>query len=70
MPSTPILFFAMSDDSIGVMNTWQSSSSPMNCSMQAFPENETTNDRVYVCVTRERAAALAGESIALSQKHQ
>jgi hypothetical protein len=38
--------------------------------MQAFPENEMANDRTYVCVARERATALAGESIALSQKHQ
>jgi len=70
MPYVLIVLFSLSDGSIGMMKTWQSFASPLTCSMQAFLENETVQDRTYVCVTRERALALAGATIDISQTQQ
>ena len=67
MPYVLIVLFSLSDGSIGVMKTWQSFASPLTCSMQAFLENETAEDRTYVCVSRQRALALAGATIEISQ---
>ena len=67
MPYVLIVLFSLSDGSIGVMKTWQSFASPLTCSMQAFLENETVEDRTYVCVTRDRALALAGATVEISQ---
>lgn len=70
LPYVLIILFTLSDGSIDVMRTSQSFASPLTCSMQAFLENETAPDRTYVCVTRERALAVAGRGIELSQTRQ
>lgn len=67
LPYVLIVLFALSDGSIEVMTTSQGFASPLTCSMQAFLENETARDRTYVCVSRERAIAVAGVSFELSQ---
>jgi hypothetical protein len=67
LPYVLIILFALSDGSVEVMTTSQGFASPLTCSMQAFLENETAHDRTYVCVSRERAIAMAGVSFDLSQ---
>ena len=68
MPYVLIVLFALSDGSVVVMKTWESFASPITCSMQAFLENETVNDdRTYVCVTRQRAVALAGATLEITE---
>ena len=70
MPYVLIVLFSLSDGSIGVMKTWQSFASPLTRSMQAFLENETAEDRTYVCVARARALTLAGATIESGQTEQ
>ena len=65
MPYVLIVLFLFNDGSAMVMNTSEGFASPMSCSMQAFIDNETVQDRTYICVTRERALALAGPTIAM-----
>ena len=67
LPYVLIVLFTLTDGSIGVMRTSQGFTSPLSCSLQALMENETTDDRTYVCVTRERALALSGAGLELSQ---
>ena len=70
LPYVLIILFTLSDGSIEVMTTSQGFASPLTCSMQAFLENESARDRTYVCVSRERAVAMAGVSFELSQSEQ
>lgn len=63
MPYVLIVLFMFNDGSALVMNTSEGFASPMSCSMQAFIENESVHDRTYICVTRERAVALAGATV-------
>ena len=68
LPYVIVVLFAMSDGSVVAMNTWQSFASPLSCAMQAFLENETANQRTYVCVMRERAVALTGGRVGLARR--
>ena len=67
MPYVLIVLFVLSDGSALVMNTSEGFSSPLTCSMQAFIENETVDDRTYICVTRERALALSGATFEIGE---
>ena len=58
LPYVLVVLFAMSDGSVAPMATSQGFASPLACSMRAFMENESARERVYVCVTRERAEML------------
>lgn len=58
LPYVLVVLFAMSDGSVAPMATSQGFASPLACSMRAFMENEGAGERVYVCVTRERAELL------------
>lgn len=66
LPYVLVVLFSLGDGSIITMRTSQGFTSPLTCSMHAFMENETTRDRTYVCVTRDRAVALAGEGIGIA----
>lgn len=62
LPYVLIVLFAMGDGSVTTIQTSQSFDSPLSCSMRAFLENESSRDRTYVCVTREDALALSGDT--------
>ena len=70
LPYVLIVLFALNDGSFMVMRTSQSFASPLTCSMNAFLETETSKSRTYICVTRERADALAGRNTDLTAAHQ
>lgn len=67
LPYILIVLFNLNNGAVGVMDTSQSFTSPMTCSMQAFIENETAESGTYVCVTRDRAASLMNKNIDLAQ---
>jgi hypothetical protein len=59
LPYVLVVLFALGDGSIMTMQTMQSFTSPLNCSMRAFIETETAGARsqaTYVCMAREKAA--------------
>ena len=60
LPYVLIVLFALGDGSVMIMQTSQSFASPLTCSMRAFLETDSARKRTYVCVTRDRAAVLAG----------
>jgi hypothetical protein len=68
LPYVLIVLFSLNNGAVGIMDTSQTFASPMSCSMRAFIENETVDDRTYVCVTRDRAASLMGKTVDLAQK--
>ena len=59
LPYVLVVLFALGDGSVLTMQTSQSFTSPLNCSMRAFIENETGRQRshgTYVCMTSANAA--------------
>lgn len=59
LPYVLVVLFALGDGSALTMQTSQAFSSPLNCSMRAFIENESAQSRsygTYVCMARDNAA--------------
>ena len=53
-----LVLFAMPDGGHTVKETAQQYDSPQSCNVRAFIENDQTDDRTYVCVTRDGAKTL------------
>lgn len=58
LPYVLLVLFAMPDGGQSVKDTAQQYESPQSCNVRAFIENDQTNDRTYVCVTRNNAENL------------
>ena len=58
LPYVLVVLFALGDGSVLTMQTSQAFTSPLNCSMRAFIENEAAVARcygTYVCMTKDNA---------------
>lgn len=58
LPYVLVVLFALGDGSVLTMQTSQAFTSPLNCSMRAFIENEAVHARnygTYVCMTKDHA---------------